>query len=319
KKMDKKMYNFLILPIIILSGCVLAWPHDTSLAADAGIRIDGSSTVFPISEGIAEEFGAKNPKIRVTVGTSGTGGGFKKFLAGEIDIADASRTIKASESEEAAKKGIKFIELPIAIDGLAIVVHPSNQFLKSISKEQLKRIWEPGSKIHLWSDLDPKFPKEKIALFGPGPDSGTFDYFTEEVVGRARASRTDYTASEDDNVLIKGVSGSKFGLAYFGHGYYLANKSKVLALPVDAGHGPIEPTDENILAEKYPLARTLYIYVSEKSSSVPEVDKFVEFYLSAAKEIAHQTGYLPLSDAKYQDAKARFSKRVVGSASPIKS
>lgn len=293
----------------------LALSNHAAAAGDGQIRIDGSSTVFPISEAVAEEFGQKSPKIRVTVGTSGTGGGFKKFAVGEIDISDASRPIKASEIEEAKKKKITFIELPVGVDGLAVVVHPSNTFLKSITKEQLKKIWEPGSKIQKWSDLDPAFPKEKIALFGPGADSGTFDYFTEEVVGKARASRTDYTASEDDNVLIKGVSASKFGMAYFGHGYYTANKSRVKALAIDTGKGAVEATDENVASGKYPLSRYLYIYVNNASTARPEVDQFVKFYLDVAKDVVHQVGYLPLKPAEYAAAKERYAKKVLGSAS----
>lgn len=301
---------------LLASISFLALPKLTgpAFAAQTSIRIDGSSTVFPISEGVAEEFGAKNPKVRVTVGTSGTGGGFKKFCAGEIDIAAASRPVRPTESDDCAKKGVGFIELPVATDGLAIIVNPKNDFLKSLTKEQLKRMWEPGSKIALWSDLDPKFPKEKIALFGPGPDSGTFDYFTEEVVGKARASRTDYTASEDDNVLIKGIVGSKFGLAYFGHGYYMANRARVKAVAVDAGKGAVEPSDENVLNGTYPLSRPLFIYVSAKSAADKNVDAFVQFYLTTAKEIAHQTGYQPLKDAEYQEAAKRFAAKTLGSA-----
>lgn len=306
------MFKVLISLFFIVASVSLQ--SETTLAANAGnIRIDGSSTVFPISEAVAEEFGKKSPKVRVTVGTSGTGGGFKKFVVGEIDIADASRPIKQSEADEAKAKNISFIELPIGIDGLAVVVHPSNTFLKSITREQLKKIWEPGSKIQKWSDLDPSFPKEKIALFGPGADSGTFDYFTEAVVGKARASRTDYTASEDDNVLIKGVSASKFGLAYFGHGYYMANKSRVKALSVDGGKGPIEPTDENVASGTYPLSRSLYIYVNAASLARPEIDDFVKFYLDTAKDVVHQTGYLPLKPTEYTAAKDRLAKKVLGS------
>lgn len=242
--------------ICLLAVCSIP---TATVAGQASIRIDGSSTVFPISEAVAEEFGTTDRQVRVTVGTSGTGGGFKKFAAGEVDIANASRPIKTSEHDLAAKNKITYIELPIAVDGLAVAVHPSNSFLKSITFAQLKRIWEPGSKVQLWSDLDPAFPKEKIALFGPGPDSGTFDYFTEAVIGKARASRTDYTSSEDDNVLIKGVTGSKYALAYFGHGYYVANKNKVKALSVDGGKGAVEPSDANVSSATYPLSRTLHL------------------------------------------------------------
>jgi phosphate transport system substrate-binding protein len=281
--------------------------------ADQSIRLDGSSTVFPISEAVAEEFQAANKGLRVTVGTSGTGGGFKKFAAGEIDITNASRPIKESEIKDAAKRNISFIELPVAIDGLAVVVHPSNTFVKQLSKDQLKKIWEPQSKITKWSDLDPSWPKEKITLFGPGPDSGTFDYFTEEVVGKARSMRTDYTSSEDDNVLIKGIAGSKFSLGYFGHGYFIANKSKVKGISIDNGQGAIEATDANIESGKYPLARRLYIYVSSESAKRKEVASFVEFYLKNVKTLAHETGYLPLPELVYRQASERFAARKTGS------
>lgn len=287
-----------------------------SLAAPLSgeVRLDGSSTVFPISEAIAEEFGAVQKSVRVTVGTSGTGGGFKKFCAGEIDINNASRPIKDSEIAECKKKKIEFIELPIAIDGLSIVIHPSNNFLKKITKEELKKIWSPGSSVKLWSDVNSEWPKEKLTLFGPGPDSGTFDYFTEEVVGKAKASRTDYTSSEDDNVLIKGVAASKFSMGYFGHGYYMANKTKVKAVAVDAGKGPIEPTDANVGNGTYPLARQLLIYVSSDSAKKPQVKEFVKFYLENAKTLSHETGYLPLKDEGYKSSSERFSKGVTGSA-----
>jgi phosphate transport system substrate-binding protein len=310
------MLNLLIFnkKAIITAICILALGITSRAYSESGsIRIDGSSTVFPISEGIAEEFSSKNPKIRVTVGTSGTGGGFKKFTAGETDISNASRPISTSESAAAKKNGVTFMELPIAIDGLAVVVHPSNKFLQSLTIHQLKQIWEPGSKIQKWSDVDPKFPNEKIALFGPGPDSGTFDYFTEAVVGKPRASRTDYTASEDDNILIKGVAGSKFGLAYFGHGYYMANQSRVKAVFIDAGKGAIEPTDANVEAGKYPLARHLYIYVSGKSMARPEVLNFVNFYLDHAAKISKETGYLPLPADETKKARDRFAKKEFGS------
>jgi len=278
------------------------------------VRLDGSSTVFPISEAVAEEFGAVEKSVRVTVGTSGTGGGFKKFCSGEIDINDASRPIKSSEKDECKKKGIEFIELGIALDGLAVVVHPSNKFISSITKSQLKKIWEPGSTIKLWSDVNPAWPKEKVTLFGPGPDSGTFDYFTEEINGKAKASRTDFTASEDDNVLLKGVAASAFGMGYFGHGYYMANKTKVKALAVEAGKGPVEPTDANVANGTYPLSRELYIYVNAASAKKPQVNAFVRFYLKNAKALSHETGYLPIKDEAYKDATDRFAKGVTGSA-----
>jgi phosphate transport system substrate-binding protein len=248
------------------------------------------------------------------VGTSGTGGGFKKFCAGEIDINNASRPIRGSELEQCQKNKVQFIELPVAIDGLTVVVHPSNSFLTKLSLKELKQIWEPASKIKVWADLSPSYPKEKIVLFGPGPDSGTFDYFTEEVVGKAKSSRTDYTASEDDNMLLKGVATSRFALGYFGHGYYMANQKKIKALSIDNGKGAIEPTDDNVAKGTYPLSRQLYIYVNASATAKPQVDAFVSYFLGSVKSLSKETGYLPLSDENYRLASERYSKKVLGSA-----
>ena len=278
------------------------------------VRVDGSSTLFPISEAVAEDFGAINKSVRVTVGTSGTGGGFKKFCAAETDINDASRPIKESEVDLCKKNKIDFIELPVAIDGLSVLVHPSNSFVSSLTTAELKKIWEPGSSVKLWSDVNPSWPKEKISLFAPGPDSGTFDYFTEEIVGKSKSSRTDYTASEDDNVLLKGVASSRYALGYFGHGYYMANKKKIKALKIDAGRGAIEPTDANVASGSYPLSRQLYIYINSASVKKPQVDAFVKFYLENAKRLSGETGYLPLSDDSYKQASERYSKNVTGRA-----
>jgi phosphate transport system substrate-binding protein len=283
---------------------------------NGAVRIDGSSTVFPISEAVAEDFGAIHKSVRVTVGTSGTGGGFKKFCAGEIDINNASRQIRDSELELCRKNKITFIELPVAIDGLTVVVNPTNNFISKISIKDLKKIWEPNSKVKLWSDLNESWPKEKIQLFGPGPDSGTFDYFTEEVVGKAKSCRTDYTASEDDNMLIKGVAASRFSLGYFGHGYYMSNKNRVKALEIENGKGSAEPTDANIANGTYPLARRLFIYVSMQSVAKPQVDGFVNYYLESAKRLASETGYLPMSDTDYKTAGDRYAKKTTGISSP---
>jgi phosphate transport system substrate-binding protein len=283
---------------------------------NGAVRVDGSSTVFPISEAVAEDFGAVHKSVRVTVGTSGTGGGFKKFCAGEIDVNNASRQIRDSELEQCRKNKITFIELPVAIDGLTVVVHPSNNFISKISLKDLKRIWEPNSKVKLWSDVNESWPKDKIQLFGPGPDSGTFDYFTEDVVGKAKSCRTDYTASEDDNMIIKGVAASRFSLGYFGHGYYMSNKNKVKALLLDGGKAPIEPTDANIANGTYPLARQLFIYVSVTSTTKPQVDAFVNYYLENAKRLSTETGYLPLSDNDYKTAGDRYAKKTPGASAP---
>lgn len=278
------------------------------------VRVDGSSTVFTISEAVAEDFGAINKSVRVTVGTSGTGGGFKKFCAAEIDINDASRPIKQSELDLCKKNKIDFIELPVALDGLSVLVHPSNSFVSNLTTAELKKIWEPGSPVKLWSDVNPSWPQEKIALFAPGPDSGTFDYFTEEIVGKSKSSRTDYTASEDDNVLLRGVTSSRYALGYLGHGYYMANKNKVKAVKIDAGRGAIEPTDANVASGSYPLSRELYIYVNTAAAKKPQVDAFVKFYLENSKRLSGETGYLPLSDDSYKQASERYSKNVTGRA-----
>jgi len=306
-------------PLLVLStlfGIATAiLPIRTDAAPINGeVRVDGSSTLFPISEAVAEDFGAINKSVRVTVGTSGTGGGFKKFCAAETDINDASRPIKESELDLCKKNKIDFIELPVAIDGLSVLVHPSNSFVSSLTTAELKKIWEPGSTVKLWSDVNPSWPKEKMTLFAPGPDSGTFDYFTEEVVGKSKSSRTDYTASEDDNVLLKGVASSRYALGYFGHGYYMANKNKVKALKIDAGRGAIEPTDANVASGSYPLSRQLYIYVNSASVKKPQVNAFVKFYLENAKRLSGETGYLPLSDDSYKQATERYSKNVTGRA-----
>ncbi len=298
-----------MLQIIMLLATVFNAPTNAA-PLNGQVRLDGSSTIFPMSEAIAEEFGAVEKSVRVTVGTSGTGGGFKKFCAGEIDINNASRTVKTSELDDCKKKQVQFIELAIATDALSIVVHSSNTFVKSLSKSDLKKIWEPGSSVKLWSDLNAAWPKEKITLFGPGPDSGTFDYFTEAVVGKSKASRSDYTASEDDNVLLKGLAGSKFALGYLGHGYYMANKGKVNALAIDAGKGGIAPTDANVINGSYPLTRPLYIYVNTASARKPHVAAFVQFYLENAKRFAHETGYVPLRDSDYKVMQERFTKRI---------
>jgi phosphate transport system substrate-binding protein len=308
-------FELLSLSAGMLIG-VAMWVPGTGNSApiNGPVKVDGSSTVFPISEAVAEDFGATHKSVRVTVGTSGTGGGFKKFCAGEIDINNASRPIRGSELEQCQKNKVQFIELPVAIDGLTVVVHPSNSFLTKLSLKELKQIWEPASKIKVWADLSPSYPKEKIVLFGPGPDSGTFDYFTEEVVGKAKSSRTDYTASEDDNMLLKGVATSRFALGYFGHGYYMANQKKIKALSIDNGKGAIEPTDDNVAKGTYPLSRQLYIYVNASATAKPQVDAFVSYFLGSVKSLSKETGYLPLSDENYRLASERYSKKVLGSA-----
>ncbi|MEG2893859.1 MAG: PstS family phosphate ABC transporter substrate-binding protein, partial [Clostridium sp.] len=244
------------------------------------IKIDGSSTVAPISQVVAEYFNEEHRDVRVSIGTSGTGGGFKKFYAGEIDINDASRAIKKEEAEKAKEHGIKMQEFEVAYDGIAIVVHPENNWISDISTAELKKIWEPGSKVKKWSDIRPEWPNEEIKLYGPGTDSGTFDYFTEAINGESKAIRTDFTASEDDNVLIQGVANDKYALGYFGAAFYEENKSKLKALKVNG----VELNSESISSNTYsPLSRPLFIYVNEESIKRPEVYTFLTYYFTKVK------------------------------------
>ena len=264
------------------------------------IEIDGSSTVFPVSEAVAEEFGKLHPDVRVNVGVSGTGGGFKRFTVGETDISDASRPIKDAEAQAAADNGIEYYPLRVAMDGLSVMVSPENDFVECLTTDQLKMIWEPGSTVSKWSDVDPSWPSSDIALYGPDTDSGTFDYFTEEIMGEAQLSRPDYTASADDNVLVQGIAGGKYSLGYFGFAYYQENQDKLNLVAVDSGNGCVLPTSESIENGTYsPLSRPLFIYVSKQSMERPEVKAFVEFYLDNAADLAQEVGYIKLGDDEY--------------------
>jgi phosphate transport system substrate-binding protein len=278
------------------------------------VKIDGSSTVAPISMGMAELFQAEHSKVRVTVGISGTGGGFKKFLeeqpALRTDINNASRPISASEKERAAKLGIEYVEFMVAIDGLAVVIHPSNTFCKDLTLEELKRIWEPNSKINNWNQIRSDFPDLPLKLYGPGTDSGTFDYFTEAVVGKEKSSRGDYTMSENDNVLVQGVAGDKGGLGYFGYSYYEANHNKLGLLAIGKGDAkPVKPTLETVRGHEYPLARPLFIYVNKAALARPEVKGFLEFYFDHAIEIVEHpmVNYVALDPGKYSENKAKLA------------
>jgi phosphate transport system substrate-binding protein len=288
-------------------------PGRPAAGETAVIKIDGSSTVFPVTEAVAEEFQKeKKGAVNVTVGISGTGGGFKKFVRGEIDVADASRPILAEEMVQAKANGIEFLELPVAFDALTVVVNPQNNWVDSITVVELKKIWEPEAqgKITHWNQVRPEWPNEKIALFGAGADSGTFDYFTEAIVGKAKASRGDYTASEDDNVLVQGIEGNKYALGYIPYAYFAPHSSKMKALGIDweknKTKGPVMPSPENVLAGTYnPLSRPLFIYVSRKSLDKPAVKEFVEFYLKNVGTLAKEVKYLPLPDTAYQMAVER--------------
>lgn len=303
---------------LAVSGATSSFAAPTS---GTTVTIDGSSTVFPISEAVAEEFQQAHKGIGVTVGVSGTGGGFKKFVAGEVDIVDASRPIKAAEIELAQKNGITFIELPIAYDALSIVVNKKNTWLDSITVAELKKIWSPESqgKVTKWSDVRAGFPDKAIQLFGPGTDSGTFDYFTDVINGKEDACRGDFTSSEDDNVIVTGVSGNEGALGYFGVAFYEANKSRLKVVPVDDeraenGAGPQAPTAENVIKASYsPLSRPLFIYVRAEALNRPEVATFVSFYLENIKSLSSEVGYVPLPDSLYSKVQSRYTSKALGS------
>ena len=285
------------------------------------VIIDGSSTVFPITEAVAEEFQKANKGSSITVGVSGTGGGFKKFLAGEVDIVNASRPIKASELEFAQMSDITFVELPIAYDALSIVVNKKNTWVDHLTVAELRKIWSPESqgKVTKWSDVRAGWPDKPLRLFGPGTDSGTFDYFTEVINGKEDSSRGDYTSSEDDNVIVKGVEGDEGALGYFGVAFYEANKSRLKVVPVDDekvenGAGPQLPNAENVIKASYsPLARPLFIYARASSLARPEVAQFVSFYLANAKSLSGEVGYIPLPDALYTRVQGRLDQKMLGS------
>ncbi len=266
------------------------------------VTIDGSSTVFPISEAMAEEFQIANPGVRVTVGISGTGGGFKKFCGGETDISDASRPIKQSEIDLCAENGIEAIQIPVAWDGLTVVRNPANDWAICMTVDELKRVWQPGSSITRWSQVRPEWPDEEIKLYGPDTDSGTFDYFTEAIVGEEDASRDDYTASADDNVLVVGVEGDRGSLGYFGFAYYEESSDVLGAVAVDNGDGCVLPSRETIENGAYaPLSRPMFIYTKVQALAKPQVRAFLQFYLDNATTLVSEVGYVPLAAQRYAE------------------
>ena len=282
------------------------------------IQIDGSSTVFPVTEAVAEEFQkAKKGKIKVTVGIAGTGGGFKKFCRGETDISDASRPILKQEMEACKGAGIEYIELPVAFDALTVIVNPKNDWSPSMTVAELKKIWEPAAqgKVTKWNQVRSSWPDAPLKLFGAGADSGTFDYFTEAITGKAKSSRGDFTASEDDNVLVQGVANDRNALGFFGFAYYAENKNKLKAVSIDNGKGAVGPSEKSVLDGSYqPLSRPIYIYVSKKSAEKPEVKEFVEFYLKSAPNLVKQVKYVPLPDKVYGLGISRLKTTKVGTA-----
>jgi phosphate transport system substrate-binding protein len=321
------------LPLLRLAAAMSALTLSLACGRDSGpsrssatsapasvIRLDGSSTVFPISEAVAEEFQQANTGARVTVGISGTGGGFQKFCRGETDIQDASRPISKTEMTACSDAGVSFIELPIAYDGIAIVVNPKASWIDSVTVPELQTIWAPAAqgKVSRWSQVRKGWPDREIHLFGAGVDSGTYDYFTEAINGKAKASRGDFTSSEDDNVLVQGVAGDEGALGFIPFAYYEENKEKLKLIPVDDGkadngNGPIVPSFSSIRDGTYqPLARPLFIYVAEKALSRPEVQKFIDFYLTEGPELAEEVGYVQLGDPVYQLVRQHYTARKTG-------
>lgn len=300
---------------LLLAGC---FPQG------ARVQIDGSSTVFPITEAVVEEYVLQNPGLKITVGLSGTGGGLKKFCRNEIDIANASRSIKRKEIEACGTAGIEYLEIPVAYDGLAIVVHPENDWCSHITVDELKRIWEPAAqgRIMRWNQIRPEWPDQEIHLFGAGVASGTYDYFTEAIVGTAHASRGDYTASEDDNVLVQGVSTDRNALGFFGIAYYIENQAKLKLVAVDDadsanGAGPILPSIETVMNNTYaPLSRPLFIYVNSKAAQRSEVQRFIEFYLTKVGGLVGEVGYVPMPDSLYVRELNKFRAFIQSTAQP---
>lgn len=328
--MKLKMFLFLGL-VIVLENFFL---EDFLQAETTTIKIDGSSTVYPITEAVAEKFQVEEKgRVHLTVGTSGTGGGFKKFCRGETDIQNASRPIKESEIKDCSQAGVKFLELPIAFDAIVIAINPQNDWISDISIDDLKKIWEPEAQGRLlrWNQLNPKWPNEKIKLYGAGSDSGTFDYFTEAVVGKAGKSRGDYASSENDNTLVTGIAHDKYALGYIPLSYYLENKFNASSKSPPTGNsikalgvllkdkktgqisGPIFPTIETVKEEKYkPFSRPLFIYVSENSLNRPEVINFVKFYLANAESLVSEVGEVPLPGSAYKIVLEKVEKKKLG-------
>ncbi len=282
------------------------------------VKVDGSSTVFPITEAVAEEFQRETRgAVRVTVGISGTGGGFKKFCRGETDVQDASRPISTSEMEACRAGGVQYYELPIAFDALTIAVSPLATWVDVITIAELKQMWDPSAqgRIVKWNQIRSSWPDQPLKLFGAGSDSGTFDYFTEAVVGKAKASRGDYTASEDDNTLVQGIANDKHALGYVPYAYYEPNKKRLKAVAVDGGQGPILPSRETVESGAYqPLSRPMFIYVNAKAAAKPEVKRFVEFYFAEAPTLVPQVKYVPLPRQAYELAIAHFKNGKLGTA-----
>ena len=303
-------FLFFLLPLAGCAGCEETDPTGLS----GSVRVDGSSTVFPLAEAVAEEFMRDHPGVRVTVGASGTGGGFAKFARGETDVSNASRAIDADEIASLQAAGVAFVELPVAYDGIAIVTHPATDWVDCLTVAELRRIWEPRSSVDTWADVRPGFPDAPLELYGPGTSSGTYDYFTGAVMGEEGASRTDYTASEDDNVLVQGVAGDEGALAFFGLAYVEENADRLRVLAVDSGAGCVVPSAETVQSGEYaPLARVEFVYVNADRVN-PVLDQLIDFTFRVAGSLAREVGAVPLSDEGYRLVRERWAARTTGSA-----
>ena len=310
-------YVFALGGTLLLFGLIACQPasRESTDSEPSVIKIDGSSTVFPIAEAVAEEFQRSGRRIRVTVGLSGTGGGFKKLCRGEVDITNASRPILTEEMSKCREAGIRYLELPVAFDAITVVVNPANSWVKTLTLGELKKMWEPAAQgtVKRWNQVRPDWPDAPLSLFGPGADSGTFDYFTEAVCGKAKSSRGDFTASEDDNVLVQGVEHDTTALGYFGFAYYSSHREQMRAVPIDNGSAAVLPTIDNVNDGSYrPLSRPLFIYVNEASVERAEVRDFVEFYLSNSTQLAQEVGFIGLPESAIQKALQLFRERRAG-------
>ncbi len=301
-----------IMSIALVIGACGEKKSDKATELTGLISIDGSGTVYPVSEAVAEEFLKIEPKVKVTVGESGTGGGFKKFATGVTDISAASREIKGKEIELCNENGIEYIKLTVALDGITVVVNKDNTWAKSMTTEELKKLWEPNSTIKKWNEIRAEWPNEEIHLYGPNTSHGTYDFFTEVIMGESGASRTDYNAVSDYNVAVQGIEKDVNALGYFGLSYYEENKDKLGVVGIDNGSGVVIPSIETVANNQYaPLSRSLFIFVNKKSAQRPEVEKFIAFYLDNAPQLSKEVGYVPMPQSGYDEQMAAFEKILI--------
>ncbi len=314
KPRERAIVGAVLAPLLPLLSWGCSGPAEEGFSGQ--VSIDGSSTVYPIAEAVSEEFQLRNPRVLVSLGRSGTGGGFERFCRGEMDAATASRRIRDFEAQRCAANGVEYLELPVALDGVSVVVNPGDTFVDCLSVQELREIWRPASPVRTWRDVRPEFPAEEIKLYGPGTDSGTFDTFTEGVVGEMGASRMDFQASEDDNVLVMGLTRDRFSLGYFGYAYLAENRDRLAVVAVDGGGGCVAPNPETIRDGSYtPLGRQLFVYVKVGSLSRPGMGAFMEFFMNNARELIPPTGFLPLPDRHYAD-NLNLIRRIVGALVP---